>query len=116
MSCRESFTTYEAADLGFMAIRKRLGKPQPYSRAKLFSSIYGAFQLAPANQGTVDAVTDTVETKLLDMKQQLVDSRDVAEVVLQTLKHFNTSAFVRYLANQTDLINEAQLRKELKKY
>jgi transcriptional repressor NrdR len=116
LSCHESFTTYEAADLGFLSIEKRSGKPQPYSRAKLFSSIYAAFAVAPQKQAEVDAVTDTIESKLLDMQQVIITSTEVASTTLQTLKHYNTSAFVRYLANQTNLINEAQLRKELKKY
>lgn len=116
MSCRESFTTYETADLGFITICKASGKPQPYSRATLFASVFEAFLLTPQKQIEVDAVTDTVEAKLLDLQQPTITSSEVAEVVLQTLKHYNTSAFIRYLSNQTDLVNEAQLRKELKKY
>ena len=115
-SCQESFTTYEAADLGFLTIVKKTGKKQRYSRAKLYSGVYGAFLSIPAKETTVDAVTDTIEARLLDTRQPEMSSADVARVVLTTLKHFNTSAFVRYLAYQTDLQNDAQLKQELKKY
>src|SRR5665213_2372762 len=116
LECHESFTTYEAADLGFVKVMKKTGTKERYSRAKLFTGIYGAFLDIRAKQNAVDAVTDTVEAKLLDTKKTTLSTAEIAEIVLQTLKHYNTAAFVRYLANQTDLANEAQLRKELKKY
>jgi transcriptional repressor NrdR len=116
LECHESFTTYEAVDLGFLKVMKKGGKKQRYSRAKLFSGIYGAFLSIPSKETTVDAVTDTVETKLLDTRQTELTSQEIAEVVLSTLKHYNTAAFVRYLAYQTDLASSAQLKKELQKY
>lgn len=116
LECHESFTTYEQADLGFLKVVKKGGKKQRYSRAKLYSGIYGAFLDINAKETTVDAVTDTIEARLLDTKRRELTSQDIAKTVLTTLKHFNTAAFVRYLANQTDLASDAQLRKELKKY
>lgn len=116
LSCHESFTTYEAPDLGFLKVIKKTKKKQRYSRAKLYSGIYGAFLNIPAKETTVDGITDTIEAKILDSKQKEISASEIARIVLTTLKHYNTAAFVRYLAYQTDLINDAQLRKELKKY
>ena len=116
LSCHESFTTYEAPDLGFLKVIKKSGKKQRYSRAKLFSGIYGAFLSIPAKETTIDNITDTVEAKILDTKRAEITSTDIAKIVLTTLKHFNTAAFLRYLAYQADLANDAQLKKELKKY
>lgn len=116
LSCHESFTTYEAPDLGFLKVVKKTGKKQRYSRAKLYSGIYGAFLSIPAKETTVDAVTDTIEAKLLDTKKSELTTAEIATVVLVTLKHFNTAAFLRYLAYHADLASDAQLKKELKKY
>lgn len=116
LKCHESFTTYEQIDLGFLRVVKKNGKKQRYSRAKLYSGIYGAFLSIKAKETTVDAVTDTVESKILDTKQREINSADIAKIVLTTLKHFNTAAFVRYLAYQTNLASDAQLKAELKKY
>lgn len=115
-SCHEAFTTYEAPDLGFLKVTKKSGKTQSFSRAKLYSSLYGAFQGAADPKTTVDAITDTIEAKLLDMKCPDITTSDIARTTLITLKHFNTAAFLRYLSYQTDLANDAQLKKELKKY
>jgi transcriptional repressor NrdR len=116
LECKESFTTYEQPDLGFLKVIKKSGRRERYSRAKLFSGIYGAFLSIPAKETTVDAVTDTVESKLLDTKKRELSSADIARVVLETLHHFNTAAFVRFLAYQTNLTSDKQLKDELKKY
>ncbi len=116
LHCHESFTTYEQADLGFLKVIKKTGRKERYSRAKLFSGIYGAFLSIPAKETTVDAITDTVEAKLLNAKKRLITSNEIAHITLSTLKRFNTAAFVRFLVYQTDLTSDAQLKKELAKY
>ena len=116
LECHESFTTYEAPDLGFLKVIKKTGQKQRYSRAKLYSGIYGAFLSIAAKETTVDAVTDTIEAKILDTKQTVISTDDIARIVLGTLKHFNTAAFLRYLAYQADISSDNQLQRELKKY
>lgn len=116
LECKVAFTTYEAPDLGFIQVAKVSGKPQAYSRAKLFSSIYHAFTEVKAKPAIIDAVTDTVEAKILDLRRTLLPSSSIADIVLETLKHYSTAAFVRYLSGQTELANEAALRRQMKKY
>lgn len=64
----------------------------------------------------MDAVTDTVESKLLDTKKRELPSQDIAAIVLLTLKHFNIAAFMRFLAYQTNPASPAELDKVLRKY
>lgn len=117
LNCQATFTTYEVVDLGFLKVKSpNYKRPCPYSRAKLFSSIYAAFLEVQAKDTTIDAVTDTVEAKLLDLQKPLISAEELVDVVLQTLKHFNTTAFVRYLSQQNDIASEAQLRRALKQY
>lgn len=116
LKCKETFTTYEYPDLSFLKVVKKSGTKQRYSRAKLYSGIYGSFLSIKAKETTVDGVTDTVEAKLLDMRKRELTSQQIADVVLRTLKKFNTAAFIRFLAYQTDLSSDAQLKQELRKY
>ncbi|HSH31419.1 MAG TPA: ATP cone domain-containing protein [Candidatus Saccharimonadales bacterium] len=116
LNCQQSFTTYEQPDLNFLKVLPATGRPRRYSRAKLFSSIYAAFLDIKAKDGTIDAVTDTVEAKILDTKKDALSAPEIAAIVLTTLKHFNTSAFLRYLSTHAELASSAQLKKELKKY
>jgi len=116
LSCEQTFTTYEAPSLDFLRVTNKSGKQEHYSRSKLFSSLYAAFTDIPGKDTTIDAVTATVEAKILDTKSPGITSRDIANIVLTTLKHFNTTAFIRYLSVHTELISNAQLKNELKKY
>jgi transcriptional repressor NrdR len=114
--CGQSFTTYEQPDLAFLRVSHASGKPARYSRALLFSEIYAAFEGSKAQPALIDAVTDTVEAKILDLQLDIVTSRQIAEIVLATLQHFSMPAFLRYLSSHAELSTSAELRKELKKY
>jgi transcriptional repressor NrdR len=116
LDCHEAFTTYEAPDLAFLkVIKPHAKKPQRFSRAKLYNSLYQAFEGAPTKQETVDAITDTIEAKILNLMQPEIASRDITRITLITLKHFHTGAFLRYLSYQPELATDPQFKRELKK-
>jgi transcriptional repressor NrdR len=116
-NCGKSFTTYEAIDLSFLRVTSTASrKDVPYNRAKLFSSLYQTFLDVPHKAATIDAVTDTIEAKLLDLQRPVITSADIARLTLTTLKHFNTAAFLRYLATHAEFTTQHQLATELKKY
>jgi transcriptional repressor NrdR len=114
--CHESFTTYEAADLGFLNIDSGKAKPVRYSRAKLYASINAAFSPAKGRESVVDAITDTVESKLLDTKKLLLNIEQIQAQVLHTLKAYDNAAFLRYMADHADLNSATNLRKKLRQY
>ena len=114
--CHEAFTTYESADLGFINIQAQDGSRSPYSRARLYSAIASAFVSSATPSTTVDALTDTIESKLLDFKSPILNTDQVAGTILTTLKHFDMSAFLRYLASHADLRSKSALKKQLKNY
>ncbi len=99
-----------------MRVQTPTGKAQRYSRAKLFGSIYLAFSDSSATSDTIDAVTGTVEAKILDAKLDLIPSSQIAGIILTTLKHFDTSAFLRYLSSHSEVRSNRELRKIIGKY
>ncbi len=115
LDCSKAFTTYEQPDLSFLLVTGGK-KPAHYSRPRLFSSIYLAFEGVAGQAKTIDAVTDTVEAKLLDLKAAQVEPDQIAGIVLSTLKHFSMPAFLRYLSKHTDISSPSTLRAEIKKY
>ncbi len=114
--CSESFTTYEQPDLSFLKVKRLQGASAAYSRPRLFAEVYDAFLDIKEKPETIDAVIDTIEAKLLDLKQDVLSPDQIAAVVLATLKHYNTPAFLRYLSAHTQLSSSAELRRQLKKY
>lgn len=117
LSCDASFTTYEQPDLKFLKIlADHSKKTTPYSRATLFSSVYGAFSGSSAKPSVIDAVTDNVESKLLDLQDHTITTEQITDIVLSTLKHFDSAAFLRYLSDHVDISNPGTMRSYLKKY
>jgi transcriptional repressor NrdR len=115
-SCHEAFTTYEAADLSFLRVVPSHGKPRVYSRAKLYQTLSEALGRVPRSETTIDAITDTIEAKILDLRSREVPTSDIDRIILSTLKHFNTAAFVRYLTSRTEFASDAALKREMKRY
>ena len=115
-NCHESFTTYEALDMTFLDVIRPGYRKVPYQRSHLFSSLSAAFLDLPHKADTIDAITDTIETKLLNLAQPAVSTGDIARITLTTLKHFNTAAFLRYLTAHADVASTAELKQHLKKY
>jgi transcriptional repressor NrdR len=115
LNCRETFTTYEAADLSFLTVTG----PRPnrqFNRARLYASVYQAFLEVPDKDDVIDAVTDTIETKLLDLRRKIISTSEIKSNVLSTLKHFNTAAFVRYLTSENSSASPAELTRLMKQH
>ena len=116
LECRKTFTTYEAPDLRFLTVTDGQ-QSKSFNRAKLYASVYQAFLEVPDKDDVIDAVTDTIETKLLDLKQETITLTEIRSNVLSTLKHFNSAAFVRYLSAQSPPnASPAELARLMKKY
>ena len=99
-----------------MKIQKKNGKVERYSRAKVYTGIYGAYLRVPAKENVVDRLTDQVEARLLKMHKKIVSSQVVADIVLPLLRSTDTAAFVRYLTRQRNITNEDQLLRELESF
>lgn len=115
-TCRKTWTTYERVDLGFLKIKKRSGHDEPYHRYKLFSSLYRACADLPNIADTVDALTDTIEMQLLEQQESIITADNLADIVLGTLKRYNTGAFARYLTAQSNFSGIRELQQELRRY
>jgi transcriptional repressor NrdR len=116
LNCGKSFTTYETSDLSFLKITRPSHRLEPYSRAKLFASLYDAFAAADHPAATIDAVTATIEAKILDLERSEVATHQIAAITLTTLKHFDTAAFLRYLSSHAGLTPHTNLQKTLRQY
>lgn len=115
LTCHEAFTTYEAPRLSWLQVEAQNASRRPYSRARLYSAVVSAFD-NHASSDTTDAITDTVESKLLDLKSKIITTNQIAAIVLTTLRHFDTPAFLRYLASHADVSSKADLKRQLKNY
>ena len=101
LSCCAIFTTLEAAawEQAFVVQSPETKQPQPFSRDKLFLSIYESLKHRPTALSNATALTNTVIAKLLSNAQAgSLERADIINTTEQTLKHFDKPAAVYYAA------------------
>lgn len=118
-SCKEIFTTHEAINLSHLIVIKKSGKPEIFSKTKLYSGIYGAslaIKPIPQRERLVGKITTLAQKEILSLKRKRVYSWEIGEIVLKVLRKTNTQIFLRFLMYFKDIKSEAQLKKELSNY
>lgn len=115
LTCERVFTTYEGVDVSYLSVTKRSGEQQPYQRTKLLISLHLCCQGLTNSIEDIDALTDTIETKLLDEQTTVISSGHIAGLVLEMLESFSPAAYVRFLAYRNDPASNRQLRTVLQK-
>ena len=98
--CTSTFTTHETADLGAAwRVKTQNGVLTPFSRDKLFLSLYASLQHRPDAIEDASALTETVMTKLANaIHDGLVKSSDITQYVLAVLNRFDSVASVHFQA------------------
>ena len=98
--CLNIFTTLEHVDYsGSVIIKRASGDLQPFSRDKLFTSIYKSCGHRENAIYDTTALTDTVMSIVLrTLKDGQINETDLVEHVLDVLKRFDKVAEVQYKA------------------
>ena len=118
IKCKSVFTTHEAVDLSNIVIIKKSGKTEYFNRAKLYSGIYGSTigLKVEDREKLVEKITKEVETKILRLKVDKIESSKVGDIVLSLLKKMHTASFLRFLSYNKNIASEEQMIREFKKY
>lgn len=112
-NCSRLFTTHELPEYAQLVVLKRSGKNQKFSKPKLFVSIYKSLEHLPKAAETADAISSTVIARVLMLNTPL-SSELISEVVMNSLKNYNVSAFVKYASLQSSVTNKRELNRLLK--
>lgn len=116
--CGEVFTTHELIDLTHLIVIKKSGEKEKYSRIKLYSGVYNATVSTSPNERPklVEEIIQEVERQILELRKKEVESSDVGEIVLNTLKNKSPGAFLGFLTFYKKVSSKSQIRKLIRKY
>ncbi len=95
-SCDKRFTTYERPEVSFPMVVKKDGRRIEYDPAKLRSSLALALRKRPVSTEQVDAATERIEEKLLNLGVREVPTHQLGELVMRELKRLDKVAYVRF--------------------
>lgn len=96
-----------------MTVLNTVNDSGPYQRYILYKSINEAVGSLKQRTEAVDALTETIETKLLMLRQKEIKTSQIIELALATLRAFNLNAYMRYMANHSDIENVRSLKQKI---
>ncbi len=110
-----TFTTRESVDLTVVQVHKNNTTSEPYQPTKLLMSIFKACEHLGSAHSDSWYLMQTIEIKLLEHlpDNMTVDSFTLSDLVADTLKAFNTTAYVKYISFKGD-IDKKEMREILR--
>lgn len=114
VSCGRRFTTYEYVEERAVQVQKRDGTVEPYAREKLLRSVQLPCAKRPIPAADVEAIVDEVEDTLGQLGQDEVESRVIAEMVMERLRSRDDVAYVRFASVYRNFQDLDEFQQELR--
>ncbi|MGH8870545.1 MAG: transcriptional regulator NrdR [Acidimicrobiia bacterium] len=110
-SCGHRFTTYERLEPQLM-VRKRNGRLEPFSAAKLAAGISAALADRPVSGSSIESLAEEVEASLHGQGSQ-VSSEDIGREVLERLRALDEVGYLRFASVYKEFQDAADFEKEV---
>jgi transcriptional repressor NrdR len=114
ISCGHRFTTYEEIERAGMAILKRDGRREEFSREKLISGVRKACQKRPVSQKTIEDLVERIVNEVTDKFESEVPAEVIGKMVMSGLREIDQVAYVRFASvyrrfqEATDFVDEVK--------
>jgi transcriptional repressor NrdR len=95
-ACGSRFTTFERVQLRELTVLKTDGRRAPFDREKLARSIRVALRKRPIDEDRVERIVNGIQRRLETEADVEVSSRQIGEIVMETLKEVDQVAYVRF--------------------
>jgi transcriptional repressor NrdR len=96
LKCGYRFTTYERLERPSLAVVKRDGTRQMFSRQKLLTGLQHACEKTPVTTMQLENLVAKIERELYGRGEPEVKSSDVGELVMRELPKLSEVAYVRF--------------------
>jgi len=94
--CEYRFSTIEGVEILDLAVRKSDGRREPWSREKLESGLRKALEKRPCDPEQFRSLVGAIERDVQKLKSDMVESKQVGEIVMEQLRRFDTVAYIRF--------------------
>lgn len=96
LECTRRFTTYERLEEILPMVVKKDGRREPFSRDKIIAGIKMSCQKRPVSVTKIEDFVDSLEVYFQELGKKEVESKDVGERVISSLKDWDEVAYVRF--------------------
>ena len=95
-ACGARFTTFERAQLRELTVVKSDGRRVAFDREKLARSIRVALRKRPVDEDRIERIVNGIQRRLETEVESEVTSRQIGEIVMDTLRDVDQVAYVRF--------------------
>jgi len=113
--CRYRFSTVEEVELLDIAVVKRNGQREGYSRDKIVSGIRIALSKRPYLQDDFYRLVNGIERDIQKKKSREISSKEIGDIIMEHLSGFDKVAYIRFASVYRDFRDVRTFSKELKK-
>ncbi len=113
--CGFRFSTLEEVEILDLAVIKRDGRRESYSREKLESGLKKALEKRPYTSQDFKSLVGSIERDLQKKRKSEVTSAEIGELVMNRLKFFDKVAYIRFASVYRSFEDVKTFEKELKK-
>jgi len=96
LNCDRRFTTYEKIEESPLKVIKKDGSRVPFDREKIRSGLEKACYKRPISDDAIERLISDIEASLYEQFEREVPSREIGEKVMESLRHLDHVAFVRF--------------------
>jgi transcriptional repressor NrdR len=96
LKCERRFTTYEKLDEILPMVVKSDGRREPFNRDKIIEGIKKSCQKRPVSVTRIEEFVDSLEIYFQELGKKEIDSKEIGERVIQSLKDWDEVAYVRF--------------------
>lgn len=115
LKCGARFTTYERMETPTLAVIKKDGRRELFSRDKIASGIYRAVEKRPIPIAKVEEMILQIERDLRSLGEQEIHSTRIGERVMEKLEQLDDIAYVRFASVYRSFADVASFEAELRR-
>jgi len=112
LKCSFRFSTYEELEILDVAVVKRDGRRESYSRDKLISGLKKASEKR-IDEDKFKKLIHVIERDIQALKKGDVTSQDLGKIVMKNLKKIDQIAYIRYASVYESFKDVKEFKKEL---
>ncbi len=113
-ACDRRYTTYERIEESPLRVLKKDDRREPFDRRKILSGLMKACEKRPVSLDTLEAITKTIEERVLETFEREVPSAYIGQLVMQELKKVDQVAYVRFASVYREFKDIEEFLTELK--
>jgi transcriptional repressor NrdR len=112
-ACNERFTTYEQYQSTVVMVIKKDGRREEFQREKLLHGLRVAARKRPLPAGSIEAIVEEIEQRLMASGRSEVPSRVIGELAITQLKQLDPIAYIRFASVYRQFVSVDDMLGEL---